>query len=325
MFKTVQGFVESQVLMALVELEVFKLLSVGPLTLDLLSHKTAVPPDRLRVLVGASVTMRLLKRRGDRVSLSRRGAALSGVPGLADMIRHHKVLYSDLSDPVGFFRGTTEPELASFWPYVFGAGAAKDPASADRYSHLMSESQALVAEETLSVVDLSAHAHLLDVGGGTGAFLIEALRATPGLKATLFDLPSVLDSAGDRLSAAGVGDRVSLAPGSFRDEPLPKGADVISLVRVLYDHADATVAHLLSEVLDALPKGGRLVVSEPMLGCEAGDVYYATYTLAMGTGRTRSAEEIAGHLKHAGFVDIKAHRASRPFVTTVVTASKPLD
>ena len=37
------------------------------------------------------------------------------------------------------------------------------------------------------------------------------------------------------------------------------------------------------------------------------------------------AEEIAGHLKHAGFVDIKAHRASRPFVTTVVTASKPLD
>ncbi len=80
---------------------------------------------------------------------------------------------------------------------------------------------------------------------------------------------------------------------------LPQGADAISLVRVLYDHADDTVAPLLRAVHDALPPGGRVVVSEPMSGGDspdpATDVYFSVYTLAMQTGRTRSAAEIAAH------------------------------
>jgi hypothetical protein len=38
----------------------------------------------------------------------------------------------------------------------------------------------------------------------------------------------------------------SRAPGSFRDDPLPPGADTLSLIRVCYDHDDATVAALLA-------------------------------------------------------------------------------
>jgi demethylspheroidene O-methyltransferase len=52
----------------------------------------------------------------------------------------------------------------------------------------------------------------------------------------------------------------------------------------------------------------------------ATDVYFAFYTLAMGTGRTRSAAEIARHLRDAGFVDIETPRPRRSFVTSVVTA-----
>jgi demethylspheroidene O-methyltransferase len=46
-----------------------------------------------------------------------------------------------------------------------------------------------------------------------------------------------------------------------------------------------------------LSKGGRLIVSEPMLGPDQptlwGDVYFAIYTLAMSTGKTRSPEQIS--------------------------------
>ena len=38
--------------------------------------------------------------------------------------------------------------------------------------------------------------------------------------------------------------------------PCPTGADAISLVRVLYDHDDATVARLLAPVHAALPRAG---------------------------------------------------------------------
>jgi demethylspheroidene O-methyltransferase len=54
--------------------------------------------------------------------------------------------------------------------------------------------------------------------------------------------------------------------GSFFDDDLPSGFDVISLIRILYDHSDDSITKLLTKVYNALPENGRLIVSEPMLG-----------------------------------------------------------
>jgi demethylspheroidene O-methyltransferase len=162
----------------------------------------------------------------------------------------------------------------------------------------------------------------MDVGGGTGAFLSAAAAAAPHLRLTLFDLPAVVAPARARFDAARI--PVTIVPGSFRDDPLPQGADTITLVRVLYDHADDTVRALLARVHAALPPGGRLIVSEPMTGGPrpepAGDAYFALYCMAMRTGRARSAGEIGALLAAAGFGRIAAPRARRPFITSVVTA-----
>ena len=45
----------------------------------------------------------------------------------------------------------------------------------------MADSQALVAEDTLRLVDLSGIRRLMDVGGGTGAFLAAVGAAYPDL------------------------------------------------------------------------------------------------------------------------------------------------
>jgi len=282
----------------------------------------------MEILLQACAALRLLTRRRDgRFALARRGAALRGVPGLAEMIAHHRVFYRDLVDPVALLRGEADTELSRFWPYVFGAGAAADPATAQRYSDLMAATQGLVAQDTLAQGPLNRARHLLDVGGGTGAFVAAAARAHPTLNATLFDLPAVVAGAGARLDAAGVSDRVRVAAGSFRDDPLPEGADTVSLIRVLYDHADPTVMALLAKVFAVLPPGGQLVISEPMAGGArpepAGDAYFAFYTLAMGTGKARSAACIADLCRAAGFDTIATPRPARPYVTSIVTARKP--
>jgi demethylspheroidene O-methyltransferase len=54
----------------------------------------------------------------------------------------------------------------------------------------------------------------------------------------------------------------------------------------------------------------------------ATDAYFALYTLAMQTGRTRSAAEISALLSAAGFRDIQILPGYRPFVTSVVTAQR---
>lgn len=327
LFDLVAGFVNAQALMALVELRVLHLLQDGPRPTATLARLCAVPEERMQVLLQAGAALRLLRRkRNGQFGLALRGAAMLGVPGLEAMVRHHRALYADLADPVAFLRGGQQTELARFWPYVFGAAGAVDPQVTATYSQLMADSQALVAEDTLRMVDLRGVRRLLDVGGGTGAFLVAAGLAHPDLQLGLFDLPVVVGGAAIRSAEAGLSGRMTIHPGSFRDDPLPTGADAISLIRVLYDHDDQTVTRLLAAVHAALPPGGRVIVSEPMSGGarpdRATDVYFSIYTMAMQTGRTRSGPEIASLLHGAGFVNPRVIWGFRPFVTSVVTAER---
>ncbi len=327
MFDLVAGFCHSQILLALVRLRIPTLLLSHRMTAAALAADTQVPPDRMQVLLNAAVSLRLLKCRGGYYQLTARGTALAGVPGLQGMIDHHDVLYRDLTDPVAFFRGEVDTELADFWPYVFGAGGATDPDVTARYSRLMTDSQALVAADTIAAVNWSGASHVMDIGGGTGAFLTALGQAEAKPHLTLFDLPAVAPAAAKRFADTGLLDRTTIAPGSFRDDPLPQGADVITLVRVLYDHADDTVLALLRAAFDALPPGGRLIVSEPMTGGQApqraGDAYFALYCMAMRTGRARSAAQVEALMQQAGFAQFKAPKPHRPFVTSVVWGVRP--
>jgi demethylspheroidene O-methyltransferase len=329
LFDLLAGFVRAQVLLAVVELDLPARLMDGPRAPGDLARETGLTPDRMEILLQAAAALKLLRRRRDgRFALARQGAALAGVPGLAGMIRHHGAFYGDMADPVALLRGTVDTDLARFWPYVFGATGSPPPPEVTRaYSDLMADSQTLVAQDTLATVRFGGVRRVLDVGGGSGAFAVALCGAQRKVEATVFDLPGVAPLAAERIAAAGLGGRVSFVPGSFRHDPLPRDCDMITLVRVLYDHADATVADLLARAFAALPPGGRLVISEPMAGGArpdpAGDVYFAFYTLAMRTGRARSAERIAALCRAAGFTDLRCHTPRRAFVTSVVEARKP--
>ncbi|MGY9045584.1 hypothetical protein P775_06190 [Puniceibacterium antarcticum] len=327
LFDMVQGFVRSQVLYALVDLRIPHQVMEGPRTVVQLAQGTGIPPDRMIRLLQAGAAMGLLHRHKDgRFGAARLGAALLGVPGLEQMIRHHDILYRDLKDPVALLRGEVQTELADFWPYVFGARGAVDPDVTATYSDLMAQSQGLVAQDTLAAISLRGTRHLLDVGGGFGAFVEAVCHAYPDMRVSLFDLPHVVAGARARFGSQNVSTKVDTHAGSFRDDPLPAGADAISLVRVLYDHSDETVAALLAKVHTILPPTGRLIISEPMSGgttpSASGDVYFAFYTLAMRTGTVRSASRISELCREAGFGDTRVHRAARPYVTQVVTARK---
>jgi demethylspheroidene O-methyltransferase len=327
LFDMVQGFVRSQVLFALVQLRIPHRVMDGPLTVQQLSQGTGIPADRMAQLLQAGAAMGLLHRNRDgRFGAARLGAAMLGVPGLEQMIRHHDILYRDLKDPVALLRGDVQTELADFWPYVFGARGAVDPAVTGTYSDLMAQSQGLVAQDTLAAITLKGTRHLLDVGGGFGAFAQAVAQTYPKMRVSLFDLPHVVAGAEVKLRESNVSTKVDTHSGSFRDDPLPTGADAISLIRVLYDHSDDTVRGLLAKVLATLPPSGRLIISEPMSGgarpSPAGDVYFAFYTMAMRTGTVRSAERIADLCAAVGFVETQIRRSARPYVTQVVTAQK---
>ena len=113
--------------------------------------------------------------------------------------------------------------------------------------------------------------------------------------------------------------------GSFRDDPIPGGADLITLVRILHDHDDAVVLALLKAVRAALPPGGTLLIAEPMAGTRGaeamGDAYFGLYLWAMGSGRPRTAAAYTEMLQAAGFARVHERRTGLPMVTRLLVAS----
>ena len=329
LFDLCAGFVYSQVLAACVRLRVFDLLGDGPKTAAVVAARAGLPPEAATRLLEAAAALGLAARRsGGRYGLGPLGAAMVGNPGLAAMVEHHAVLYADLRDPVALLRGAAGTGLARYWPYAGGgsgdSAAGLGPAEVAPYSALMAASQPLVAEEALGAYDLRRHRCLLDVGGGEGGFLCAAGAAAPDLRLVLFDLPAVAERARARLDAAGLSDRATAVGGDFLADPLPGGADVASLVRVLHDHDDEGALALLRAVRRALPPGGTLLLAEPMSdtpGAEpVGEAYFGFYLLAMGRGRPRTPAEIGALLRRAGFDGVRQRRTRTPLLTSVLTA-----
>jgi demethylspheroidene O-methyltransferase len=192
----------------------------------------------------------------------------------------------------------------------------------------MSASQPLVAQEVLDSYDFGRHQALLDVGGGQGRFLRAVARRHGGLRLMLFDLPGVVPVAQAAFEADGIGSRAAVHGGDFTRDPLPSGADVASLVRVIYDHPDERALAILRAVHRALPPGGTLVLAEPMAGAPGaprmGDAYFGFYLLAMQGGRSRTAAELQVLLEAAGFEQVHERPTPIPLQVGVLVARRPL-
>ena len=329
LFDLCAGFVYSQILAACVELKLFRRLQGEPKSLEQLAREVNLPAERLARLLDGAVSLRLLSRRSrNRYGLGMLGAALVNDSGIDAMIQHHAMLYRDLADPVALLRDRDgRSELASFWGYAGSNDSAmlgEDAVAA--YSDLMARSQSFIARDVLDAYRFDRHSCLMDVGGGEGAFVAAAAAKYPKLNFKLFDLPAVADRAQRRMAATGLGGRVSVHGGSFRDGPLPRGADLISLVRVLHDHDDPVAAQLLRAVYAALPAGGQLLIAEPMAGVPGADhvgrAYFGFYLMAMGSGRARTAQEICKLLAGAGFKPPCILRTRQPMLVGALVASK---
>ena len=333
LFDLMAGFVHSQVLLGCVRLDLFRALHQAPASLTELARRSGLAPAVLQRLLVSAVALGLLEHRSQgRFGLGPLGVPLAQHEGIAQMIEHNHLLYQDMQDPLQFLNSAWSGGMAEYWPY---AHEKPTPASPDldkftRYSQLMAASQGFVVQEILSSYFFDEHRCVLDVGAGQGRFVGELAAHAPHLKFKMFDLPPVLDLAREGLKAKGLSERVTLHPGSFLDDPLPEGADLITLVRVAHDHPDAVVRQILQKAHAALPIGGVLLLAEPMAQPdeEAGqpsasaDAYFHFYLLAMGAGRLRTPQELQSLMEEAGFTHVERVPNAMPIHARILLGRK---
>jgi demethylspheroidene O-methyltransferase len=328
LFDICAGFVYSQVLFACVELHLFEALAEGPLSIEAIASRCSLQPEATRRLLVSAAALHLVEKRGeDSFGLGVHGAAYLGNPGIGAMIRHHAMFYRDLADPIALLKGERkDTELSQFWPYA----AADNPAAlgtsdVSAYTDLMAASQALIADDILDSYPFVEHGCLLDIGGGSGEFLIAAAHRRPDLNVVLFDLPPIVDKAEARFQTERLGGRARAVAGDFKRDPLPEGADLMSLVRIAHDLEDDDLTTLLAKIFAALPPGGILLLAEPLAetpGAERVAAYFEMYLLAMQRGRPRSFAELTQRLYAAGFARVRSVTTPRPLLTGLIVAQK---
>lgn len=287
------GFMAAKCLFVATEVGLFAGLADGPLGLDALARRLGLPRYTTRILADALVTMELVEREGDRYRNAPASAAfLAGRtatdqrPLMRFLDQLNYPLWQQFEAAVrttGVSRGTLTPEQQRIYSEgveALTAGTAR--ALADRY-------------------DFGSHRRLLDLGGGTGSFLLAVLERAPHLAGTLFDAPAVT-----AIAATPVADRVEIAEGDFFRDPIPDGHDAVLIANIVHLFAPERNRTLLRRLRERAVAGGRLLLVDlwtdathtrpPFAALMAG-----SFLLHSSEGDVYSADEAEGWLAETGW------------------------
>lgn len=102
-------------------------------------------------------------------------------------------------------------------------------------------------------IPISDAKHMLDVGGGPGTYALEWCKLHTHLKATVFDIPPVLEVAKNYIERYELEDRVDTKPGDFHKDDLGDSQyDLLLMANILHMY-DADMGNaLVSKAVKAL-------------------------------------------------------------------------
>lgn len=165
---------------------------------------------------------------------------------------------------------------------------------------------------------------LLDVGGGDGTLAAHLVREHPGLSVDVYNLPATAPLVARTREHHGLPpERLGFVGGDFLKQPLPRGYDALSFVRVLHDWPADTARALLQAAWEALPSGGQVLVCEEFRTPErlAAQFFWSYFLIGVDTcvSRLREVEHYLRVLRETGFTPSEV--LPGPF--ELVVATKP--
>lgn len=302
------AFCEAKLLLTAVEFGLFTVLDAAPATVEEVRAKLGLGRRGVREFLDGLVALGLIERDGETYA---NGSAASEflVRGKDNysggfLERANRMLYpawGKLSDALR----TGEPQAQT----AYGAVAA-DPAKRDAFLQMMDSVNGLLVADLLTLFPWSEQGSVADIGGARGNVAGLLAKANPGLRGTVFDLPTIAGPARDHLASLGVADRVEFQGGDFFTDELPS-ADVLIMGHVLHNWSAQQRQELVNKCYAALPPGGSLLIYDAMLDDERQDISKLLVSINMllvtDSGSEYPVGECHEYLEKAGFQRTIAH------------------
>jgi hypothetical protein len=169
--------------------------------------------------------------------------------------------------------------------------------------------------DAMELVDTQSVGMAVDVGGAGGSFVHALMLKNPLLHGAVFDLPFAVSRSAGRAGELGLHERFSTVAGDFFRDALP-AADMYLLRFILHDWNDEACITILRNCRRSINAGGRLLVSEHVVGTSsdavAGPLLDLFMLVTLG-GKERSEDEFAALFAASGFRLKSVQPTSTPF------------
>jgi ubiquinone/menaquinone biosynthesis C-methylase UbiE len=296
---------QSRILHSAAELNLFTILQKSPLSAQEVAAKTGGDPRALSMLLDAVAAMGLLVKQNGRYQCDGAITPLltDGSPAtILPMVRHMASLWPRWSRLTDIAKGNP----AAMEEFDF----SRNDEELRAFIGAMHSIGAPLAKKIVAAINPAASRALIDIGGGSGTYTIALLHAVPEMKATIFDLPDVIEMARERLSREGLLDRATLVAGSFYDDEFPGGNDLALISAIIHSNSLEENLDLYKKTFRSLKPGGRILIRDHIMEPDRthpkdGALFAINMLVGTSGGGTYTYEEIEEGLSQAGFIKIR--------------------
>ncbi|MCP2337296.1 acetylserotonin O-methyltransferase [Actinomadura rupiterrae] len=197
---------------------------------------------------------------------------------------------------------------------------AGDPVLEGAFHNAMGALSAHLSDEFVQTLDLSRYRHVLDIGGGTAVNAMNLVRRWPQLQITILDLPSVAKEANERVSAAGLGDRIRALGADALADAFPSGSfDCVLFAHFLEIWSTDRIRAVLRKAAEVVDAGAGIFIVTPFQDDDetgpqnAAELSAYFHAVASGEGMVYTPREFEAWMAEAGF-----ESSGRTFVNNLV-------
>lgn len=121
------------------------------------------------------------------------------------------------------------------------------------------------APDIVKCIDLKNVKRVLDVGGGSGAYAMAFTDRGKNIKATVYDLPNVLPITNRFIRQHGYEKKIDLFAGDYNSNELPENYDLIFISAVVHINSYQGNVKLMKKCAKTLNPGGMVVIQDHVM------------------------------------------------------------